>query len=97
MFKDIQKKLKKAKTLDEREAAFNSSEYRLRFLADQVAAKAQWYAYIKTCAALGVPKVYVDFNSEDDKKEHSKTIDTDHFSLDDLPAFHPYCRCTLGL
>jgi hypothetical protein len=97
MFKDIQKKLKKAETQDEREAAFNSSEYRLRFLANQVAAKAQWYAYVKTCAALGVKKVRVDFSSPEDKKEHSRTILTNHFSLDDIPAFHPYCRCTLGI
>jgi len=97
MFKDIQKKLKKAQSLDEREAAFNSSEYRLRFLANQVAAKAQWYAYVKTCAALGVSKVHVNFSSKDDKKEHDRIINTAHFSLDDIPAFHPYCRCTLGL
>lgn len=96
MFKDIQKKLKKAETKEEREAAFNSSEYRLRFLADQVAAKAQWYAYVKTCAALGIKQVYVDFNSPEDKSEHSKVIRTNSFSLDDIPAYHPYCRCSLG-
>lgn len=96
MFKDIQTKLKGAKNKEEKEAAFNSSEYRLRFLADQVAAKAQWYAYVKTCAALGIKQVYVDFNSSDDKKEYNRVIHTKNFSLDDIPAFHPYCRCTLG-
>jgi hypothetical protein len=97
MFKDIKSKLKGAKSKEEREAAFNSSEYRLRFLSNQVASKAQWYAYVKTCAALGIKQVYVDFSSPDDKKEHSKIIHTNSFSLDDIPAFHPYCRCTLGI
>lgn len=96
MFKDIQKKLKRAQNKEEKEAAFNSSEYRLRFLADQVASKAQWYAYVQTCASLGVKQVYVDFNSSDDKKEHNRVIHTNNFSLDDIPAYHPYCRCTLG-
>lgn len=98
MFKDIHRKLKRAKSRDEREAAFNSSEYRLRFLSEQVASKAYWYAYVRTCAALKIRQVYVDFNEGSlDKKDHNRIIHTDHFSLDDIPAFHPYCRCTLEL
>ena len=98
MFKDIQKKLKKTSTRAEREAAFDSSEYRLRFLTEHVASKAYWYAYVKTARALKIAQVHVEFNQgSDDKKEHNKTINTSHFSLDDIPAFHPYCKCRLGI
>ena len=96
MFKDIQKKIKAAKTKKELEAAFNSSEYRLRFLTDHVVSKAYWYAYVKTAQALKISQVAVDFSEgSDDAKNHSKVIHTNHFSLDDIPAYHPYCRCKL--
>lgn len=98
MFKDIRDKLKKASTLEEREAAFDSSEYRLRFLSDHVIAKAYWYAYVKTAQALKINKVYVNFNKgSTDAEEHKRTIYSGHFSLDDIPAFHPYCKCSLKL
>ena len=96
MFKDISHKLSRAKSRNEKEAAFDSSEYRLRFLVEKVVAKAKWYAYVKTCAALKINYVYVKFHEgTEDDKEHNKRIDTGHFSLDDIPAFHPYCKCEI--
>jgi hypothetical protein len=97
MFKDIQSKYKEATTPQQKEAAFDKTEYRLRFLAEHVAAKAYWYGYIKTCEALNIDKVYVQFGKgSKDKEDHESILNPKSFSLEDIPAFHPYCKCTLS-
>ena len=95
IFKEISKRIKKCETRKEKESVFNSLEYRLRFLTEYTVSKAYWYAYVKTCNALGKEKVYVDFGNSEDKKSHKNVIDTKHFSLDDIPPFHAYCSCKI--
>lgn len=95
IFKEISKRIKKCETREEKESVFNSLEYRLRFLTEYTVSKAYWYAYVKTCNALGKEKVYVDFGTSEDKKTHKNVIDTKHFSLDDIPPFHAYCSCKI--
>lgn len=96
LFKDLRGKLKRSETREDRERVFDTLEYRLRFLTDHVTSKAYWYSYVKTAAALNIETVKVVFNSgSEDKKEHDKTVNTKNFSLDDIPAFHPYCKCTM--
>ena len=95
IFKEISKRIKKCETREEKESVFNSLEYRLRFLTEYTVSKAYWYAYVKTCNALGKEKVYVDFGNSEDKKLHKNVIDTKHFSLDDIPPFHAYCSCKI--
>lgn len=95
IFKEISKRIKKCETREEKESVFNSLEYRLRFLTEYTVSKAYWYAYVKTCDALGKEKVYVDFGNSEDKKSHKNVIDTKHFSLDDIPPFHAYCSCKI--
>lgn len=95
IFKEISKRIKKCETREEKESVFNSLEYRLRFLTEYTVSKAYWYAYVKTCNALGKEKVYVDFGTSEDKKSHKNVIDTKHFSLDDIPPFHAYCSCKI--
>nr|DAK26548.1 MAG TPA: Portal protein [Caudoviricetes sp.] len=96
LFKDLRDKLKRSETREDRERVFDTLEYRLRFLTDHVTSKACWYSYVKTAAALNIETVKVIFNSgSEDKKEHDKTVNTKNFSLDDIPAFHPYCKCTM--
>ena len=95
MFKDIDKKI--SEKMDA-ERAFNSSEYRIRFLADHVMSKAHWYSYVKTAKALGIKEVKVNFSpGSPDANNYGSRINTSHFSLDDIPAFHPYCKCSLML
>lgn len=95
MFKDIDRKLKEN---TDAEKAFNSSEYRIRFLADHVMSKAHWYSYVKTAQALGIKEVKVNFSpGSPDANNYGSKINTSHFSLDDIPAFHPYCKCSLIL
>lgn len=93
LMKDIQKELK----LNENNTsmAFLKNEYKLRFLVDFVLRKAYWYSYAKTGALLRVDKAYIIFNSEKDAKHRSDEIDTQAFTVDDIPAYHSFCNCTL--
>ena len=93
MFVDIKTKLKEATSQAEIEAVFDAMSYRLRFLCEQITVKAYWYGYVKCCAKLNIPTVYVDFGKSSDKKDHKKYINPKSFSLDDIPAFNAYCSC----
>ena len=97
IFTDISKRLKSATDRHEREAVFEALEYRLRFLTDHIVSKAYWYAYVKTCEQLGIEKVYVNFGKSEDKKDHDSIVDTKRFSLDDIPPYHAYCTCRVGM
>lgn len=92
LFKDMKKKIKSG---EEPEKAIDSLEYRLRFLIDFVMRKTYWYAFIKAGNVLGMKKAYVIFNSEDDAEERDSVINTNSFSLDDIPAYHSFCNCKL--
>ena len=97
LLKDIKKRLKDASSTEAKEAAFNAVEYRLRFLCEHVAAKAYWYSYVKTCSYKGIETVYVNFGKSEDRENHESLIHTKHFSLEDIPPFHAYCTCKIGL
>lgn len=96
IFTDIKRKLKSAEGRQEKEAVFDSMEYRLRFLTEHIVAKAYCFGYAKTCEQLGIKKIYVDFGNSDDRKEHKSIIDTSAFTLDDIPPFHAYCTCKIS-
>ena len=96
IFKDIQRKLKTAESRQEKEAVFDSLEYRLRFLTEHIVAKSYCYAYAKTCQQLGIKKIYVDFGKSDDRKDHNSIIDTSAFALEDIPPYHAYCTCKVN-
>ena len=96
IFKDIKRRLNKAKTVEDKKYAFDAIEYRLRFLAEEIVNKSYWFAYIKTCAQFNVKEVYVHFNNEEDKKLHSSIINTKAFTLEDIPPYNAYCTCKLS-
>ena len=96
IFKDIWSQLKDAKTREDTAAVFDKVAYRIRFLCESIAGKARWFVYVKTCADIGVDKVYVDFGNSDDRKEHKAVIKTNAFSFDDIPPYHAYCSCSIG-
>lgn len=100
VFKDVQKKLKligKYGTKTEKMAAFDVCDYRIRFLSEHIVPKAYWYGYVKMCQQLKIREVFVHFHGSEDQKEYSSIIKTNKFSLDDIPAFHAYCSCSIGL
>ena len=92
--KDVMKLIEQEiKKNDNTEEAFNKYEYRLRFLEDYIARKSYWYSYVKTGAFVGEKEAYIKFNSEKDADNHSECIDTNAFSVDDIPAYHSFCDC----
>ena len=96
MAKDILKGVKKAES-SEIGDIIDNVEYRLRFLIEFIIPKIYWYNYVKTCASVGVDKVYIKFNGSDDADDHSSVIHTKNFSWEDIPAFHSYCDCEISL
>lgn len=100
VFKDVHKRLKSVgrdSNKDDRRAAFDVVEYRIRFLAEHIMPKAYWYGYIKFCQQMKINEVFVHFGKSEDKEEYSEIIKTNKFGLDDIPAFHAYCSCKIGL
>ena len=90
LLKLIEKDLSEDKDVEE---VFNKYEYRLRFLEDYIARKAYWYSYIKTGAFSDVKQAYIKFSSEKDAKGRDNVIDTEAFSVDNIPAYHSFCNC----
>ena len=90
LLKLIEKDLSEDKDVEE---VFNKYEYRLRFLEDYIARKAYWYSYIKTGAFSNVKQAYIKFSSEKDAKGRDSVIDTEAFSVDNIPAYHSFCNC----
>ena len=73
--------------------AFESLEYRIKFLVDFVLRKAYWFTFIKTGAELNQKQAYIIFNSDKDADGKSDKIDTNAFSYNDIPAYHSFCGC----
>ena len=88
---DIDKSLGKTNVND----IFDENEYRLLYLLDYIQRKVYWYSYIKAGALMGMSKAYISFNSKSDEEEHEHVINTDDFSLEDVPAYHSFCNCRI--
>lgn len=97
IFKDIKRKLKTAKTKEDKVAVFDSIEYRLRFLSEEIVMKSYWFAYVKTCSQLNIQKVFVRFSKTENNKIHNSIINTRSFSLEDIPPYNVYCTCKIEL
>ena len=74
---------------------FDDNEYRLLYLLDDMQRKVYWYSYIKAGALMGIEKVYILFNSEEDAQEHEVEVDVNNFSLEDIPSYHSFCNCKI--
>ena len=72
---------------------FDKNEYRLLYLLDYIQRKVYWFTYIKTGAILNVDKAYIVFNSKKDKEEHDVEVDTNKFTIEDVPSYHSFCNC----
>lgn len=100
IFKDVHKRLKALgsdSTKTDKRAIFDVHDYRIRFLSEHIVPKAFWFGYVKTCQYLKIPEVFVHFHGSPDQEEYKSIIKTNKFSLDDIPAFHAYCSCGIGL
>lgn len=73
---------------------FDFMEYRLRFACEFLSKKSYWYAYVIKCREDGLKKVKLNL-SDDHKKDYNSIIDTDNFTIDQIPPFTPYCTCEI--
>ena len=89
IFSDIKKTVTKRNVLD----IFDENKYRLLYLLDYIQRKVYWYSYIKVGALMGIENAYILFNSKDDEKEHESKINTNDFSMEDVPSYHSFCKC----
>jgi hypothetical protein len=85
--------IKNSVTKENMNDVFDKNEYRLLYLLDYIQRKVYWYSYIKTGALVGITKVYILFSSKEDEKEHESIIDTDKFTIEDVPSYHSFCNC----
>lgn len=95
IFKDINKRLEGNREFNNVDAVINALEYRFRFLLEYILPKVFWYSYLKAGAECNIKYAKVNFGDSSDAENHSDTVDTKNFSLEDIPAFHPFCDCTL--
>ena len=85
--------IKKSVTDSNLNDVFDKNEYRLLYLLDYMQRKVYWYSYIKTGALLDVEDAYIIFNSKQDKKDHNTYINTNNFTIEDVPSYHSFCDC----
>lgn len=70
-------------------------KYRLRFMIEYELPKTCWYVYAKCGHEVGLSTAKVIFNNSEDAKKYAEFIDLANFTLDEIPAFHPFCDCKL--
>lgn len=95
IFIDMKKKLNDDRDLNNVDAVLDTLKYRFRFLIEYLLPKVVWYSYLKTGKIADIKTAQVLFGDSKDKETHDEIIDIDAFSLDDIPAFHPFCDCKL--
>lgn len=87
---DISKRLDKGT-----ENAFDTLKYRLRFLIEYFLPKTYHYSFLHSGKHFGVSKARIVFNEgSEDKKKYEEVLDLQEISLDNIPAFHSFCKCT---
>lgn len=96
LLKDVKKKVANEEDPKQIKAAFESLEYRIRFMLEYILPKMYWYSYLKTGQALKYTHAEVDFNGSEDENNHSKRIDLNNINLDDIPPYHPFCDCKIN-
>lgn len=76
---------------------FDKYEYRLDFIISFYSLKSYNIGYISQAKLHGVDDVYIKYHSDIDKENHdgSEVIRTSGYSIDDIPAYHPFCECSL--
>lgn len=91
LLKDVRSRLKN----ENAETVFDALSYRLRFLLEYAVPKAHWLSYATIFRELGYDKIYVDFKDSKDKEKFPAEIDLKKIDWVNIPAFHPFCDCTL--
>lgn len=91
LLKDVRSRIK----TEDAEVVFDTLSYRLRFLLEYAVPKTYWLSYATIFRELGYDKLHVDFKDSNDKEKHPSVIDLQRIDWLNVPAFHPFCDCTL--
>lgn len=89
---DLKRRIRKN---DDVESAFDTLEYRLRFMLNYILPKAYWYSYLKTGESLGFRKAHVDFGDSKDVEKYNGEIDIKNLDINKIPPFHSFCTCEI--
>lgn len=81
---------------DEIRNVFDKYEYRIDYIISYYVLKAHNLGYVSKANMCNIKEVYVNYHSDIDKENHKNdVINTSYYTLDDIPAYHPFCECTL--
>ena len=95
IFKDIKTRLDGNREFSNVEAVINALEYRFRFMIEYILPKIVWYSYCKAGEVTGLKKAKVIFGDSADANTHNEIVYFNVLSLNDIPAFHPFCDCKM--
>lgn len=96
LMNDIKKSIDPSDSDESIRAVFDKYEYRIDFIISYYSLKSYNLGYISQAKLHGVDKVFINFNSDIDKENHDgDVINTSAYTLDDIPAYHPFCECSL--
>ena len=73
----------------------SKTEYRLRFLCDYLTKKAYWWNYVQQCKTDGVKTIEIQFENSDHQNGRMTHFDIDKITIEDIPAYTPYCKCSI--
>ena len=73
----------------------SKTEYRLRFLCDYLTKKAYWWNYVQQCKADHVKTIEIQFENSDHQNGRMTHFDIDKITIEDIPAYTPYCKCSI--
>lgn len=95
IFKDIKDRLNDDRSFEHVDAVINALEYRFRFLLEYVQPKTVWYSYLLIGQAMNIQQAKVNFGNSADKDKYPEYITVNDFDIDNIPAYHPFCDCSI--
>ena len=75
------------------DSQISKNEYRLRFLCDYVIRKTYWFNYVMQCKADGVKTIEIQFENSKHQDGRMTHFNIDTITIEDIPAYSPYCKC----
>lgn len=93
IMQDIKSAVKNNKDKIYIDSILSKNEYRLRFLCDYISRKAYWYGYVQQCKQDGIKAIDIQFNDSEHQNGRMTHFNIDRISIEDIPAYSPYCTC----
>lgn len=95
VFTDIKTRLGDDREFSHVDTVISALDYRLRFAIEYILPKTVWYTYLKSGEVVGIKEAKVNFGDSTDSEKYPDIIDVRNFRLDQIPAYHPFCDCSL--